>query len=132
MDLLCVKAAQLIVILLQLNVKQFLNFVSHSQAFLEFFFCQLHLLWVFGFSVKLNHSFVLLEHALKNAHLAAVSQTFVVEVFPWGLAFLDHALLNQVDFLGPVIDSFGDFTLSVFSSSDSFVNLCEACSVSRL
>lgn len=90
------------------------------------------MLWILGFSVKLNHSFVLLEHALKDAHLAAISQTFVVEVFPWGLAFLDHALLNQVNFLGPAIHSFGDFTLSVFSSSDGLVDLGEAGSVGGL
>ena len=99
---------------------------------MEFFFGQLHLLWILGFSVKLNHSLVLLQHALKDAHLAAVSQTFVVEVFPWGLALLDHALLNEVDFLRPAVDSFGDFALPAFSGSDGFADLCEACSVGRL
>ena len=106
--------------------------MSYSQALLEFFFGQLHLLWILGFSVKLNHSLVLLQHALKDAHLAAVSQTFLVEVFPWGLTLLDHALLNEVYFLCPVVHSLRELTLPAFSSSERLIDLCLTCSVCSL
>ena len=104
LDLLGIYTSELILILYNIHTENLLNFMRHSQTFLELLLSQHNLFRILTLSIELHNSFVLFDHSLKNLHLCSLVKSLIIESFPRSFSLLDHPLLNKVDLFCSGID----------------------------
>lgn len=78
--------------------------MGHSEALLQFLLSEGDLLCILGLCVKLNHTLVFTQHAVKDPHFTAFLKMLSIESFLWSLAFFDHPHLDCVNFLCSAVD----------------------------
>ena len=103
--------------------------MGHSEALLQFLLGEAHLFCVLRLSVKLNHAFVLAQHAIEDPHFTAFLHVLAVESLLWSLALLDHPHLYCVDLLRTTVDTLLALTLFGLGNSEGSFGLLEAGSV---